>query len=103
MTYKAIVQNMVNMKAGNQIEQITDRIFFTDYNATILEQHQSDAPTTFDVFGRIDGTERVRAHGLVSAYGTIEVTSLWTDAFTADFLLWTATEGCTNRFKDFIR
>lgn len=108
MTYKAIIENLIERKAAGQIEKIFANsgakfekcFFFTDYGKTEMDNKTDSDTILFEVFGTANGYH-LTASGYVNEYGSVSVTSIWASDFGSGrgVLVWCYGEESPNRFE----
>lgn len=110
MTYKAIIKNMIELKAVRKAEKLmTENGVKLDWTSTdedkIIMDNKTDLGVTFEITFEVVkiGAERktVRITGFVDEYGTIHNCTLWkcgADEWS-DKLVWTCSDGIANNWE----
>ena len=99
MTYKAIIKNIIDMKATREAEAIIkditkkDILLFADYIETAQD---IDYGISFEVFASLR-FEHVKVTGYIDAYGVVHVCAIWNARGDYVHLLWGCVTGVNKK------
>lgn len=111
MTYKAIIKNMIELKALNKAEKLIrdNGIKFswtsTDYDNITIDNKEIDFGVSFEIPFELvtlgSGRKALKVSGYVGEYGDVNICSLWKIGAESwqDAIVWGCAEACTDHWE----